>query len=39
MNLFKNPMFQAVLTVVVVVAVLKAFGDKIPVIGKYVSLK
>ena len=36
--MLKNPIVQAVLTVVVVVAVLKMFGAKIPVIGKYISI-
>lgn len=38
MSFLKNPIVQAVLTVVIVIAVLKAFGDKIPFVGKYISV-
>jgi len=38
MSFVKNPIVQAVFTVIVVVALLKAFGSKIPFVGKYISI-
>jgi hypothetical protein len=38
MSFLKNPIVQGVVTVVIIIAVLKAFGSKIPLIGPYISI-
>ncbi len=36
--MLKNPIVQSVLTIIVVLAVLKMVGSKIPLVGKYIAL-
>lgn len=38
MGFLKNPIVQTIVVVLVVVAALKMFGSKIPVVGQYVAL-
>jgi hypothetical protein len=38
MSILKNPIFQAVLTVLVVIVFCKYFASKIPVVGSYISI-
>lgn len=36
--MFSNPIVKTVLTVLAVIVVLKMFGNKIPVVGQYISI-
>ena len=38
MSILSNPIVKGVLLIIAVVAVLKMFGSKIPVVGPYISI-
>ena len=37
-SMFNSPAVKTVVTVLIVIAVLKMFGSKIPVVGQYIAL-